>query len=104
MSKQLYVLDAPESKLSDSCLDLDDDVLDPIYELAAGEKPAAAWRLFRDLYGDSEFAPEAAVQLAVDCEQLAVHAAPTLAVWLLTIATFAREAGVRGKYLRAVAD
>jgi hypothetical protein len=104
MSKQLYVLDAPDSELTDSCLDLDDDILDPLYELAAREKPAAAWRLFRDLYGDAQFSSEDAVQLAVECEQLVNDSAPILAVWLLTIAAFAREAGARGKCLRAVAD
>jgi hypothetical protein len=104
MSKHLYLTESPGTRLSESHIYLEDDVLTPVWELASRSKPPMAWRLFEDLYGDADFTPESAKVLAEDCQRLADEAEPTIAIWLLTIATFAAAASVRNNHIVAAAD
>jgi hypothetical protein len=100
----LYLTEGPTAPLPDTYLYLEDDVLEPLWGLAAKTRPAAAWTLFGDLYGDADFDPPAAAQLAADCQALAVSAEPIIAVWLRTLAALSAAASAHGKYLRAIAD
>lgn len=104
LSKHVYPVNS-SGRGSETCLHLEDDLLTAVYPLLEAH-PAChmARALLGDFYGDEEFTPDQAVELAVECAHLATQVRGGTKLWLEVIATLAAEAAEHQLGLKAVAD
>lgn len=105
MSKTLHIIPGPGSEGTDTCLQLEDEVLEAL-AACVQHTPGfpMAQRLCHDFYADCFFDSAEAGLLGVELATLSRNLASPPAAWLDAVAALATRAGAEGWALDVVAD